>query len=252
MNYYERHIGDYLKNTVHLTLLEHGIYTRLLDVYYTREGGIPEPETAKLICARTKEEKTALANVLSEFFYLVDGHWLQERCEEEIAKYNEGEPEREVKKANETNRLKRHREERANLFRALTDAGLHAPWNIGIAELREMVKRLPATQPETFKPPFPATAPATPATATQSPYPDTRHQTPDISSSAAAIARTWWPSPETVTDLKMIHGYAEQWIDQQVPSFVAYWADRNEPRTSFDALFIDHCQVKAKSLRSVS
>jgi hypothetical protein len=69
---------------------------------------------------------------------------------------------------------------------------------------------------------------------------------------AAAIARTWWPCDETFKSLKMIHGYAYDWIDLQVPSFVAYWADRNEPRTSFDALFIDHCQVKAKSLRSVS
>jgi uncharacterized protein YdaU (DUF1376 family) len=32
VNYYERHIGDYLKDTAHLSLLEHGIYTRLLDV----------------------------------------------------------------------------------------------------------------------------------------------------------------------------------------------------------------------------
>jgi hypothetical protein len=62
------------------------------------------------------------------------------------------------------------------MFSLLNKAGLHAPWNISMAELRDMVKALPVTQPETHVPQLPATAPATPATATQSPI--TNHQTP--------------------------------------------------------------------------
>ena len=46
MNYYKRHIGDYLKDTAHLSLLEHGVYARLLDVYYTRETAIPDDQAA--------------------------------------------------------------------------------------------------------------------------------------------------------------------------------------------------------------
>jgi uncharacterized protein YdaU (DUF1376 family) len=88
MNFYKRHIGDYIKKAGHLTLLEHGIYARLMDVYYTREAGIPEDKAARLIGARTKEEVQALANVLDEFFDLVDGAWVQNRCEEEIAAAN--------------------------------------------------------------------------------------------------------------------------------------------------------------------
>lgn len=84
MNFYKRHIGDYIKKAGHLTLLEHGIYTRLMDVYYTREAGIPEDKAARLIGARSKDELQALANVLEEFFDLVDGAWTQGRCEEEI------------------------------------------------------------------------------------------------------------------------------------------------------------------------
>lgn len=84
MNFYKRHIGDYIKKAGHLTLLEHGIYTRLMDVYYTREAGIPEDKAARLIGARSKDEIQALANVLDEFFTLVDGAWTQGRCEEEI------------------------------------------------------------------------------------------------------------------------------------------------------------------------
>jgi uncharacterized protein YdaU (DUF1376 family) len=84
MNFYKRHIGDYIKKAGHLTLLEHGIYARLMDVYYTREAGIPEDKAARLIGARTKDELQALSNVLDEFFTLVDGTWTQGRCEEEI------------------------------------------------------------------------------------------------------------------------------------------------------------------------
>lgn len=86
MNYYERHIGDYLKDTAHLSLLEHGVYTRLMDVYYTRECAIPATEVARLIGARSKDEREALQSVLSEFFVVIDGACTQARCDREIAR----------------------------------------------------------------------------------------------------------------------------------------------------------------------
>jgi uncharacterized protein YdaU (DUF1376 family) len=87
VNYYERHIGDYLKDTAHLSLLEHGIYTRLLDVYYTRESALPDDQVARLIGARSKEEKEALLAVLQEFFQRTESGWSQDRCDREIARY---------------------------------------------------------------------------------------------------------------------------------------------------------------------
>jgi len=89
MNYYNRHIGDYLKDTSHLTLLEHGIYTRLMDVYYVRESALPQDQIARLIGARTTDEISALNCVLSEFFELVSGSWIQHRCEKEIEAYSD-------------------------------------------------------------------------------------------------------------------------------------------------------------------
>lgn len=90
MNYYERHIGDYLKDTAHLTLLEHGVYCRLLDVYYTREAAIPDEQVARLIGAKTKDELAALNAVLREFFVLEEGgHWVQWRCEAEITRFTD-------------------------------------------------------------------------------------------------------------------------------------------------------------------
>jgi uncharacterized protein YdaU (DUF1376 family) len=89
LNYYERHIGDYLKDTAHLSLLEHGVYTRLMDVYYTREGAIPAADVARLIGARSRDERAALHAVLAEFFELVDDSHRQERCEREISRYQD-------------------------------------------------------------------------------------------------------------------------------------------------------------------
>lgn len=89
MNYYERHIGDYLKDTAHLSLLEHGIYTRLMDVYYTREGPLPDDQVARLIGARTKEERDALQDVLGEFFTRTEQGWAQDRCDREIERYQD-------------------------------------------------------------------------------------------------------------------------------------------------------------------
>jgi uncharacterized protein YdaU (DUF1376 family) len=90
LNYYERHIGDYLRDTSHLSLLEHGIYTRLLDVYYTREEPLLADHIARLIGAKTPDELEALETVLNDFFKPdALGNWVQQRCEREIERYQD-------------------------------------------------------------------------------------------------------------------------------------------------------------------
>ena len=74
-----------MRDTSHLSLLEHGVYTRLLDIYYTRESAIPADQAARLIGARTKEEREAVERVLEEFFARDGDLWVQQRCEREIA-----------------------------------------------------------------------------------------------------------------------------------------------------------------------
>lgn len=86
MNYYERHLGDYAKDTAHLSMLEHGAYTLLIDRYYATEAGIPSDQAYRVARARTKDERSAVDAVLAEFFNLRDGVWIKNRCEEEIAK----------------------------------------------------------------------------------------------------------------------------------------------------------------------
>jgi len=194
VNYFELHIGDYAEATGHLSMLEDGAYWRLMRKYYAKEKPLPADvaEVQRLAGARTKEEKLAVQAVLRDFFDLRDDGWHNKRCDEDIVAFQAGEPEREVKRTNEDLRVKRHREERAALFKQLNDAGQHAPWNTNIKELRALVAGLsgnaPATppgQPATHPVTPPVTAPATPATATQYPSPNT--QLPELKEEERAL-----------------------------------------------------------------
>lgn len=194
MNFFDHHINDYDEATSHLSAREDGIYHRLLRKYYAKEKPLPN-DLAKLqrwTRCRDDEDRQAVIDVLEEFFELRDDGYHQKTCDEVIAAYKAGAPEREIKKQNETNRVQKHREERSRLFQVLVSAGQHAPWNIKIQELRDMVAAIQAGQkPESSQPatasaekpatPVPVTgaAPATPATATHYPVPTSHNPSPN-------------------------------------------------------------------------
>jgi uncharacterized protein YdaU (DUF1376 family) len=86
VNYYERHLGDYAKDAGHLSMLEHGAYSLLLDRYYTTEQPIPADQAHRICRARTRDERAAVDAVLAEFFVLKDGAWTNGRADREITK----------------------------------------------------------------------------------------------------------------------------------------------------------------------
>jgi uncharacterized protein YdaU (DUF1376 family) len=91
MHYYQFNIGDYRRDTFHLTLLEHGVYRQLLDTYYLNETPLCV-DTAVVMrthTARTKDEKAAVLMVLENFFLLTDDGWVHNGCEKNISKYKE-------------------------------------------------------------------------------------------------------------------------------------------------------------------
>lgn len=91
MNYYEHHLGDYLRATAHLSILEDGAYRRLLDAYYTRERPLPPDlkECCKLARATSRQEREAVGYVLKEFFRLEADGYHQTRADEEIGRFHE-------------------------------------------------------------------------------------------------------------------------------------------------------------------
>lgn len=102
MHYFKRNIGDYHKKAGRLTMLEHGAYTLLLDACYDRERFPSEDEAIEWCWARTAEEIAAVKFVLSKFFTLSDGLYVQTRVAEEIDGYHEkAKKNREIAQARE-------------------------------------------------------------------------------------------------------------------------------------------------------
>lgn len=91
MNYYPFHIGDYARDTAHLSILEDGAYRRLIDLYYATEKPLAKDRTKlyRLVRAQSKAERSAIDTVLAEFFSETEMGWTHTRCDTEIAKAKE-------------------------------------------------------------------------------------------------------------------------------------------------------------------
>jgi uncharacterized protein YdaU (DUF1376 family) len=91
MNYYEHHLGDYAKDTAHLSMIEHGAYRILLDAYYTREVPLPTDRRAcyKLARAQSKDERAAVDYVIEEFFIVQETGIHHARCDAEIFRFKD-------------------------------------------------------------------------------------------------------------------------------------------------------------------
>lgn len=89
MNYYERHLGDYARDTKWLTTYQHGVYTLLLDWYYTNERAIPVDLIYRIVAARSGPEKKATDEVIASFFDVTKqaGFAHNKRADLDLAKY---------------------------------------------------------------------------------------------------------------------------------------------------------------------
>jgi uncharacterized protein YdaU (DUF1376 family) len=141
VNYYVHHLGDYARDTGHLSALEHGVYRLLLDQYYIREKPLPpdRKEVYKLARAATAAERKAVDYVLAQFFIAAQDGWRNRRCDEEIEKYRAGEPARDAKRAHAVERQRRTRERRAQLFEQARHCGIDVPWNVSLTELERLL-----------------------------------------------------------------------------------------------------------------
>jgi uncharacterized protein YdaU (DUF1376 family) len=86
MNFYKRFIGDYAADTRHLSVIEHGAYTLLLDFYYSTEKNLPH-DVLKFMVPRTEEERVAFCSVLTQFFTHTKRGYSHTRCAKEIKNY---------------------------------------------------------------------------------------------------------------------------------------------------------------------
>lgn len=86
MHYYRHHIGDFLKDTGHLSNEQMGIYLRMLWKYYLDEK--PLPDDCEGIAFGMRSDEKTVRLILKHFFVLADDGWRHKRCDQEIAEYH--------------------------------------------------------------------------------------------------------------------------------------------------------------------
>jgi uncharacterized protein YdaU (DUF1376 family) len=88
--YYRFFTADYLRDAAHLSLLEHGAYRRLIDIYMTTGEPLPFDlqRLYRLLHATSKEEQQAVQVVVDEFFHMEGQLLRHNRCDREICWQN--------------------------------------------------------------------------------------------------------------------------------------------------------------------
>lgn len=84
MHYFQFNIGDYARDTAHLTEMEDLAYRRMLDLYYRAEGPLPSSidEIARLI--RMRSHTASIAIVLQDFFEECADGYRNQRADQEL------------------------------------------------------------------------------------------------------------------------------------------------------------------------
>ncbi len=90
MNWQKFYMGDYARDTGHLTLIEHGAYRMLLDHYYSTERALPPDQATlhRITRAARKADRAAVERVVEQFFPIgEDGLRHNKRADAEISKH---------------------------------------------------------------------------------------------------------------------------------------------------------------------
>jgi uncharacterized phage protein (TIGR02220 family) len=88
MHHYPFHVGDYIRATAHLDLIEDCVYRRLIDMYMETEKPIPNDNPGVIRRLRLGSSGLILDSILREFFTLEgDNCWHNSRCDAEIQAY---------------------------------------------------------------------------------------------------------------------------------------------------------------------
>ncbi len=139
MYYYQHNIGDYRKDTSHLSMLEHGAYRQLLDTYYMTEQPLTldHANLMRTHCARNADEMQAIENVLKDFFEKTGEGYIHKRCDLEIEGFH-SKSDKARKSAND--RWTRIKEQRhANALRTHSEGNAnHKPLTINQEPLKDI------------------------------------------------------------------------------------------------------------------
>ena len=87
MNFFKLYIGDYQRDTAHLSIAEHGAYMLMLQHYYATEKPLPTGKALhRMLRAQDRAERDAIDLVAEQFWTTTDAGLVNERADAEIAK----------------------------------------------------------------------------------------------------------------------------------------------------------------------
>jgi uncharacterized protein YdaU (DUF1376 family) len=82
--------GDYFKDTLHLTLEQHGAYLLLIGAYWQRGRALPDDDSFFAAVTKSSTKKWKMVRPKVEgFFQISEGHWRHERIEKELLRSSE-------------------------------------------------------------------------------------------------------------------------------------------------------------------
>jgi uncharacterized protein YdaU (DUF1376 family) len=149
VNFYKRYLGDYARDTAHLSLMEHGAYQVLLDTYYATDGKLTadSEELYRIARAMNQAERKAVDKVADQFFPVNgDNTRHNKRADEELHAYvSQADTNRRIAVAREAKR-KEHGSLHASCDGSCSDRATNdQPKPEAIKELRS---KTPAAPPE--------------------------------------------------------------------------------------------------------
>ena len=112
MLFYTRHLGDYARDTGHLTTYEHGVYTLLLDRFYATEKPFGEREAMQLCRPANGRERDRIRRILNDFFILTASGYVNARAMKEMEKVHEKQA--KAKQSAQARWMRTHSERNAN------------------------------------------------------------------------------------------------------------------------------------------
>ena len=87
MNFFKLYIGDYQRDTAHLSVTEHGAYLLMLQHFYATEKPLPVGKVLhRMLRAQDKAEREAIDFIAGKFWTATDDGLINERAAQEIAK----------------------------------------------------------------------------------------------------------------------------------------------------------------------
>ena len=89
MNYYKRHLGDYAKDTRTISTYEHGVYTLLLDTYYSEERPFSTDQAYDICRTSNAKERVSVQKILLKYFKGNDSAWTHSYADRVIAEARE-------------------------------------------------------------------------------------------------------------------------------------------------------------------